>query len=233
MPKREETLGIEAALQSMCEEKRIYGCEEITIGFCNAGRGQEVVDFATMDSKGVLKCYEIKVTLSDLKSKAKKSWYGHYNYLVVSKELYQKVEDWSEFLPDGVGLIVATKHKHDDAWGLSSAIKAKKQDIDAEQENMMKESMIRSIYLKYQKYKNVQSLEKHKQLIQKLKNSEEDTKHWQNIALDMRVEQQAYVEAYRFNHGINHDKYNKCRFRTIAREEIRQAIANGFDPYEW
>ena len=93
--------------------------------------------------------------------------------------------------------------------------------------------MIRSIYLKYQKYKNVQSLEKHKQLIQKLKNSEEDTKHWQNIALDMRVEQQAYVEAYRFNHGINHDKYNKCRFRTIEREEILQAIANGFDPYEW
>ena len=233
MPKREETLGIEAALQNMCEEKRIYGCEEIRIGFYNAGRGQEIVDFATMDSKGILRCYEIKVTLSDLKSKAKKSWYGHYNYLVVSKELYQKVEDWSEFLPNGVGLIVATKHKSDDAWGLTSVIKAKKQEIDAEQENMMKESMIRSIYLKYQKHKNAQSVEMQKQLARKLKNSEEDARCWKRIVLDMRAEQQAYVDAYRHNHGINHDKYNKCRFRTIAREEIRQAIANGFDPYEW
>ena len=91
MAKRKETIVLENALIKQTREKRIYGCEEITIGFHNGGRGNEIVDFMTMDSKGIIKCYEIKVTMEDLKSKAKKSWYGNYNYLVVSEELYNKV----------------------------------------------------------------------------------------------------------------------------------------------
>lgn len=75
MAKRKETLGIEAALQKDTRIKRIYGCEEITIGFYNNGHGNEIVDFMTMDSKGIIKCYEIKVTIQDFKSDAKKSWY--------------------------------------------------------------------------------------------------------------------------------------------------------------
>lgn len=60
MAKRKETLDIEAALQKDTRIKRIYGCEEITIGFYNNGHGNEIVDFMTMDSKGIIKCYEIK-----------------------------------------------------------------------------------------------------------------------------------------------------------------------------
>ena len=56
MAKRKETLEIENILHSMCEKKRIYGCEEVTIGFYNNGHGNEVVDFCTMDSKGILRC---------------------------------------------------------------------------------------------------------------------------------------------------------------------------------
>jgi hypothetical protein len=70
MAKRKETVELENALIKNTREKRIYGCEEITIGFYNGGKGNEIVDFMTMDSKGIIKCYEIKVTLEDLKSKA-------------------------------------------------------------------------------------------------------------------------------------------------------------------
>ncbi|MGF7011973.1 hypothetical protein M2146_002527 [Lachnospiraceae bacterium PF1-22] len=138
MAKREETVRIENKLEKHCQLYRLYGCKEVTIGFHNAGMGNEVVDFILMDSKGVIKCYEIKVTLEDLKSKAKKSWYGHYNYLVVSKELYEKVEDWSEYLPNGVGLMCE----------MSSIKKAKRQNIDASTELMLKESMVRSMFWK-------------------------------------------------------------------------------------
>lgn len=94
MAKRQETLEIEAALQKDTQTKRIYGCEEITIGFYNNGHGNEIVDFMTMDSKGIIKCYEIKVTIQDFKSDAKKSWRGHYNYLVVGKKLWNEHKDY-------------------------------------------------------------------------------------------------------------------------------------------
>lgn len=93
MAKRQETLDIETALEQMCREKRIYGCKEVTIGFPHQKMGNEICDFVTMDSKGTFRCYEIKVSLADLQSSAKKSWYGMYNYLVITKELADKVGD--------------------------------------------------------------------------------------------------------------------------------------------
>lgn len=63
MPKRKETLNIEKALLQMCHDKGAFGCEEITIGFVNGGYGNEIVDFMTMNSKGIIRCYEIKVTM--------------------------------------------------------------------------------------------------------------------------------------------------------------------------
>lgn len=35
MAKTKETIAIEHALSDMCRKKRIYGCEEVTIGFPN------------------------------------------------------------------------------------------------------------------------------------------------------------------------------------------------------
>ena len=153
MAKKSETIELENALKKRCEEKGLYGCEEITIGFAYNGHGNEIVDFMTMNSKGIIKCYEIKVTVPDLKSKAKKSWYGHYNYLVVTYELYKKIENWDEYLPAHVGLIVGTD--------LCSHKNAKKCDVSVEEEIMLKESMIRSIYAKM--YRDAQSIDKQKQ----------------------------------------------------------------------
>lgn len=65
----------------------IYGCYEVCLG---AGYGDEYVDYMTMSSTNVFRAYEIKVSLSDLKSKAKLSFCGDYNYIVLPEELYQK-----------------------------------------------------------------------------------------------------------------------------------------------
>ena len=153
MSKSKTTLELEEKLHNMCKEKRIYGCEEITIGFYGKGHGNERVDFCTMDSKGIIRCYEIKVSLSDLKSKSKKSWYGHYNYLFVTSELYDKIkQNIDDFIPKYVGVIIpCTK-----SWSVGMETKRypKKQTLTPEQEIMIKESMIRSIYYKLQKAKS-------------------------------------------------------------------------------
>lgn len=150
--KRADTLKLEKALHKQTKNKRIYGCEEITIGFYNNGHGDEIVDFMTMDSKGVLKCYEIKATLQDLKSSAKKSFYGHYNYLVVSKDLYEQVKDFSPYIPSDIGIIVGEN--------LESKKKCIKRNISKQQENMLKESIVRSMYYKYYKYKTLYNKKK-------------------------------------------------------------------------
>lgn len=168
MAKRKETLGIEKALMEMTKDRGIYGCEEITIGFIGKGYGGEIVDFMTMDSKGIIRCYEIKVTLQDLKSKAKKSWYGNYNYLVVSEELRYKIHDWNEYLPNGVGLLMGYKKENSTDWKLQSVFKPKKQKISDEISMMLKESMVRSIYYKMNKYYDAQSIEKTKKLNEKM-----------------------------------------------------------------
>ena len=175
MAKRKETVELENALIKNTREKRIYGCEEITIGFYNGGKGNEIVDFMTMDSKGIIKCYEIKVTLEDLKSKAKKSRYGNYNYLVVTEELYNKVEDWSLYIPRKVGILVGSQ--------LVSRRNCKKQDLDTQTEIMLKESMIRSMFYKMCKYKDAQSVKKQREMQSEIRSLKKEKKMWYDRAL--------------------------------------------------
>ena len=175
MAKTKETINIENNLYKMCDEKRIYGCHEVTIGFYNNGHGNEIVDFCTMDSKGILRCYEIKVTMQDLKSKAKKSWYGHYNYLVVSRSLLEKIKDnIDDYIPDWVG--VATTSNTSWGCGVSICRNAKKRDLTKDDEIMLKESMIRSMYYKMKKYKDANNLDKMKTLKSELSRTEKENK---------------------------------------------------------
>ena len=44
----------------------------------------------TMDCKGFFRCYEIKTSKSDFKSKAKKSFVGDFNYFVLMQKLMNK-----------------------------------------------------------------------------------------------------------------------------------------------
>lgn len=185
MAKRKETLNLENILHNMCQKKRLYGCEEVTIGFYNNGHGNEVVDFCTMNSKGELRCYEIKVTLSDLKSKAKKSWYGHYNYLFVTKELYQKVQDkLDNYIPNHVGCAIPDGA----SWssGIEIVRNAKKQILTKEQETMLKESMVRSMSYKLQKYREACDLSVMSKLKSELRKSDEERKKYFDEASNSR-----------------------------------------------
>jgi hypothetical protein len=48
------------------------------------------VDFISVSTDKIVRAYEIKVSMSDFRSKAIKSWVGHFNYLVTTDELAQK-----------------------------------------------------------------------------------------------------------------------------------------------
>ena len=92
MAKTEETLRLERSIFKANKKMGVFGCFEVTIGFF----GKERVDYMTYDTKGIFRCYEIKTSLSDFHSKAKKTFCGHYNYYVLTKELYEKVIELEE-----------------------------------------------------------------------------------------------------------------------------------------
>ena len=81
--KTELTLQIEKAilLATKADKLGVYGAYEVSIG---KGYGDQFVDYITMDTKNIFRCYEIKISLQDLKSKNKLSFCGDYNYLVIT-----------------------------------------------------------------------------------------------------------------------------------------------------
>ena len=97
MSKTAETLDLEARLLRYTSGQ--FGCDEVTIG----PAGCERVDYMTVDFKGVWRCYEIKVSKADFRSKARKTFVGHLNYYVMPQVLYEvvKVE-----IPKHVGVLV-------------------------------------------------------------------------------------------------------------------------------
>lgn len=203
--KRKETKEIEEALMRESKYERKYGCEEITIGFQNNGHGNEIVDFMTMDSKGILRCYEIKVTLEDLKSKAKKSWYGHYNYLVVSSELYEQLEKWEELIPDYVGIIVAYSYKTHGGRYLESKRKCKRIDISSETEIMLKESIIRSMFWKYQKLKDATNTDYLKSLEKEIRQQKKYKETYRDEVYRLQHQMRLYEKYKSENNGIDVD----------------------------
>ena len=153
MAKTKNTILLEEALKKQTEKKRIYGCEEITIGFYKDRYGNEIVDFMSLDFAGIIRCYEIKVSIQDFKSAAHKSWYGNYNYLVITSGLWMEYKDYiKEILPTNIGIIIGEE--------LSCVRKSKYQDIIHEQYQMLLKSMIRSMYYKMRKYYNANNMSK-------------------------------------------------------------------------
>ena len=213
MAKRQETLDIEESLRKDTKFKRIYGCEEVTIGFYNNGHGNEIVDFITMDSKGIIRCYEIKVTIQDFKSDAKKSWYGNYNYLVVGKELWNQYKDYIiENTPKHVGIIGSS---------LESYKKCKKQEISQEQSEMLKESMIRSIYYKMLKYYNASDLDEIKRLHKTIYKLKKDVEFYREKA----TKAENLIYGYE-NYKSYNDNIEDFDFEKIVEEEKKKYFAN-------
>jgi hypothetical protein len=87
--KTEATIQLERQIWKETHKQGVFGCFEVTIGWF----GKERVDYMTYDCKGVWRCYEIKVSKSDFRSKAHNTFIGHFNYYVMPKELYEQVKN--------------------------------------------------------------------------------------------------------------------------------------------
>lgn len=192
MAKTQETLRLEDALRTYGQKKREYGCEEVTIGFHNQGHGDEIVDFMSMDSEEVFRCYEIKVTLSDLKTDNRKSFYGDYNYLVVSPSLYARNPAWGNYIPPYAGILCGTD--------LTVKRQAKKKDITDETRSMLKDSLLRSVFWKYQNYRKADNLEEYRDLEKKLQEKEEQFQQLRQLNDRIIWTYQDYENWYRKNH---------------------------------
>jgi hypothetical protein len=126
--KTEETAALERSIRMATQKMGTFGCFEVTIGF----GGSERVDYMTYDTKGIFRCYEIKVSKSDFHSKAAKSFVGHYNFYVMPQSLYDAVKDE---IPPHIGVYA----------GGYCVKRAKKQQLSVP-ETVLKDSMIRSLH---------------------------------------------------------------------------------------
>jgi hypothetical protein len=111
----------------------VYGCYEVSFG---AGYGDQYCDFVTMASDNVFRCYEIKITASDFRSKSKLSFAGDYNYFVMPAELYEAVRTE---IPFGIGVYLYKKGK------CKLEKKANKKNITIGQRVDLMHGMIRSL----------------------------------------------------------------------------------------
>lgn len=127
--KTEETAALERSIRMATQKMGTFGCFEVTIGF----GGSERVDYMTYDTKGIFRCYEIKVSKSDFHSKAAKSFVGHYNFYVMPQSLYDVVK---EEIPPHIGVY---------SDGSYCVKRARKQPLSVP-ETMLKDSMIRSLH---------------------------------------------------------------------------------------
>lgn len=128
MAKTEITLQLEREIWKATGKQGTFGCFEVTIGWF----GNERVDYLTYDTKGTWRCYEIKVSKSDFYSKAHNTFIGHFNYYVMPKELYEQVKN---DIPSHIGV-----------YCNGCSIKRAKRQQLGEDEQVLKDSLIRSLY---------------------------------------------------------------------------------------
>jgi len=141
MAKTDLTKQAEKCLWHYTDKMGTFGCFEVTIGWF----GKERVDYITYDTNTTVRCYEIKVTMADLKSKAKQTFIGDYNYLVVTNELWEKIKEdtelgWKYYHQ---GILVFSELSHN--IGITSVKKAKKQQVSIGTRATVLESMVRSL----------------------------------------------------------------------------------------
>lgn len=137
----------EKAIRRATYKMGTFGCYEVTIGY----GGKERVDYMTYDTKGIFRCYEVKVSKADFHSAAVKSFVGHYNYYVLTRELYDQVKGE---IPDWVGVYIgdycAKRAKKQDLsdreYKTRRSINGRSTEVSTPWVEMLKESMIRSLY---------------------------------------------------------------------------------------
>lgn len=171
--KTELTKKLEDALWDTTTKMSVFGCFEVTIGFNTSKYGR--VDYMTMDTKDIFRFYEIKVSKSDFHSKAKHTFLGHFNYYVLSNELYQEIKNE---IPKHIGAFVLEETE----YGSEIMVCRKppqKQELTINP-GILKSSMVRSLFREYQRHKeskNISYINRLKYNIQRLEKENRELRH--------------------------------------------------------
>ncbi|MEX2803833.1 hypothetical protein AB3329_01765 [Streptococcus sp. H31] len=146
MTKTTLTKTVEKAILNHNNKMGVFACVEVMIGNWRSKSAItdqiEIVDVMTYETTGLLKCWEVKTSLADLKSKALLSFYGDYNYLVLPYELFVQASDkelLTKYYWQGIGVFSFKDGK------LYCERKAKKKTVDLGLKVLMLESMNRSL----------------------------------------------------------------------------------------
>jgi hypothetical protein len=159
--KTELTTKLERNLFNFTNKQGTFGCFEVTIGWF----GQERVDYLTYDTKGIWRFYEVKVSKADFYSAAKKTFMGHFNYFVMPMELFKVVKD---DIPSHIGVL---------AEGNYSVKKAKKQELGID-EQILKNSLIRSLSRETQKLYKSEDPDKMNRMNRRIEKAEKEAREW-------------------------------------------------------
>lgn len=157
--KGETTIKLEQAIRRCTSKVGVFSCFEVKIGF-DYDNLYGRVDFLTMDTKNIVRCYEVKSSVADFRSKAKWTFVGHYNYFVLDSDTWEKVKDE---VPNHVGVYV---------FG-TCVKKPKKQQVSEEMLTTIRMSMIRSLSRdvdKLYKLENPRIIEQYESTIARLRN---------------------------------------------------------------
>lgn len=169
MTKTDLTRKAEQLLWKETAKQGTFGCFEVTIGWY----GSEIVDYITYSTNGEFRCYEIKVSKSDFKSKAALSFKGDFNYYVMPVELIKQLradaekekEAWRQEHPNfkddgknwfdenlknrGLGLVEFDRYP-------TVTIKPKRKSVSLGMKSTLLESMLRSTNREVKKFYRVQ-----------------------------------------------------------------------------
>ena len=120
-----------------------YLCFEVGMPSLNTYQlSRERVDLLSYDTKGNWRFYELKVSVNDFKSKAKKSFYGNYNYYVMPKEIYEKVK---HEIPKHIGVYTE--------YGCEK--QSKRQELEKYSHNDLLFALMQGLYREYNKSINM------------------------------------------------------------------------------
>lgn len=143
MGKTIDTLEVERQLVLYSHKMGVYGVKEVSLRKNAYGKIDERVDYMTIDNTSVIRCYEIKVTKSDFLSGAHLSWWGDYNYLVVTDTLLPKIDklpEYSKLAFSGVGIITLGLESNN----VIVVRKPRKKQVSISQRTAVIESMVKS-----------------------------------------------------------------------------------------
>lgn len=206
--KTEETQQLERDIRASTRKLGVFGCFEVTIG----GMGNERVDYMTYEpAKGIFRCYEIKVTKADFHSKAAVSFVGHYNYYVLTKELYKEVK---EEIPPEVGVYVGQncvkKAKRSDTpeeriWKERRTINGRSEEVMKPFTDVLLVSMVRSLYRDSDKLlqtENEQYVNRLRQTIDKRDKRIDEMQQEYNTFFHNVAEKYGYNEAWKLTKKV-------------------------------